>query len=202
MFKHITTALTRAAPPPVRAGSHRLGQCERGWWAPVEKRQLRRVVLAARRYDLTRRAAGKRNGPLGHVGLEILDLLASLCDRRTGRLEPSLTYLCAKLRRSRDAVTRALARLKAHGFLDWLRRYAPVHRDGPGPRVKQASNAYRLSLPAVAARLVMAVMPQPVIDGPEKVEAEPSPLDVALAAFARARKARESGLRSGVPASA
>ena len=41
-----------------------------------------------------------------------------------------------------------------HGFLDWLRRYEPTGREGSGPQVQQASNAYRLSLPEKALRLL------------------------------------------------
>ena len=49
---------------------------------------------------------------------------------------------------------RALANLRDHGFLDWLRRYVPTGNEGRGPQVQQTSNAYRLSLPPRAARLL------------------------------------------------
>ncbi len=89
------------------------------------------------------------------MGLEVLELLANLVSYRSGRLEPSLAYLMAKLKRSKDAVVRALASLREHGFLDWLRRHEAVELvEGPGPRVRQVSNAYRLSLPARAAQLL------------------------------------------------
>ena len=64
------------------------------------------------------RQAGRRRGPLGHVGLEVLELLANLVSYRSGRLEPAITYLMGKLKRSKDAVVRALAALREHGFLD------------------------------------------------------------------------------------
>src|SRR5690606_10900748 len=70
------------------------------------------------------------------------------------RLEPSLDTIGGKVRRSRDAVVRALKALRAHGFLDWLRRYEPTGNEGRGPQVQQTSNAYRLSLPAKALRLL------------------------------------------------
>ena len=60
----------------------------------------------------------------------------------------------AKLRRSKSAIYAALHALKAHGFLDWLRRYEPTGREGRGPQLRQTSNAYRLSLPARALRLL------------------------------------------------
>ncbi|MBN9314155.1 MAG: replication protein RepA [Devosia sp.] len=59
-----------------------------------------------------------------------------------------------KLRRSRDAVHRALKALRQHGFLDWLRRYVPTGNEGRGVQVQQTSNAYRLSLPERARRLL------------------------------------------------
>jgi hypothetical protein len=121
----------------------------------VPRAEVRRVVLAARRYELAGRQAGRRRGPLGHVGLEVLELLANLVSYRSGRLEPAITYLMGRLKRSKDAVVRALAALREHGFLDWLRRHEAVELvEGPGPRVRQVSNAYRLSLPARAARLL------------------------------------------------
>jgi hypothetical protein len=151
----------RADRPPVRRGSRLAGSCEGAFWRRTDRTEVRRVLLAARRYELTNRGAGRRNGPLGHVALEVLELLGYLVSYRTGRLEPSLVYLMGKLRRSKDAVVRALAALRTHGFLDWLRRHETVELvEGPGPRVRQVSNAYRLSLPPRAARLLPHVLGQ------------------------------------------
>lgn len=167
MLRHIGTALgrpdTRRDRVPVRGGSHRMGRCEGTFWRRTDRREVRRIVLAARRYDLAARQAGRRNGPLGHVAIEVLDLLANLVDFRTGRLEPSLAYLMAKLRRSKDAVVRALAALRAHGFLDRLRRYEATGNEGRGPQVRQVSNAYRLSLPVRALRCLGSLMQAPPI---------------------------------------
>ena len=149
------------APQPVRRGSHRAGRCEAMFWRPTSRQEIRRVVLAARRYDLLGRRAGRRNGPLGHVALEILELLANLVSYKTGRLEPSVAFLMEKLRRSKSAIYAALHALKAHGFLDWLRRYEPTGREGRGPQLRQTSNAYRLSLPARALRLLGRLLQAP-----------------------------------------
>jgi hypothetical protein len=122
-------------------------------------------VLAARRYELATRQPGARNGALGFVALEVLELFSNLVSFRTGRLDPSLDYLMRKLQRSRDAIVTALAALRREGFLDWLRRYVPTGNDGRGPQVQQTSNAYRLSLPARAARLLgRLVRPAPAPD--------------------------------------
>ena len=160
MLRHIGAALGQAPASadrqPVRRHSHLAGRCEGTFWRRTDKQEVRRIVLAARKYDLAGRQPGRANGPLGHVALEVLELLGHVVEYRTGRLDPAITYLMRKLRRSRDAVVRALANLRTHGFLDWLRRFERVERDGPGPRVRQISNAYRMNLPARAARLLMA----------------------------------------------
>jgi hypothetical protein len=63
-------------------------------------------------------------------------------------------WIMRRLKRSKDAVVRALQALRDHGFLDWLRRYEPTGCEGRGPQVRQVSNAYRLSMPARALRLL------------------------------------------------
>lgn len=166
MLKQIGTALgaSSASPEraPVRRHSRLVGRCEGVFWRGTSRQEVRRILLAARRYELAGRPAGQRNGPLGHVALEALELLANLVSFRTGRLEPSLDTLMRLLRRSRAAVVRALRALRTHGFLDWLRRYEPTGQtEGPGPRVRQVSNAYRLSLPARAARLLGRLLQDP-----------------------------------------
>ncbi|TNC63115.1 helix-turn-helix domain-containing protein [Rubellimicrobium roseum] len=161
----LTGAPAGAAPQPVRRGSHLAGRCEGTFWRATSRQEVRRILLAARRFDLVGRRAGRRNGPLGHVALEVLELLGHLVRYRTGRLEPSLDYLMRTLRRSRDAIVRALQALRAHGFLDWLRRYVPTGREGRGPQLRQTSNAYRLSLPARAVRLLgLQGQPMPLPD--------------------------------------
>jgi hypothetical protein len=204
----------------VRRHSRLTGTCEGQLWHRTDRRELRRIVLAARRYELAGRQRGRRTGPLGHVALEVLELLANLTDHRSGRLEPSLAYLMRQLRRSRDAIVRGLAALRAHGFADWMRRFERVEAEGPGPRVRQVSNAYRLVLPPRAARLLGArgqdvPLPDDVAQAQEDrreavaalkaslgldelplVEVADDPLRRALAAMGRELEKRESGRRS------
>jgi len=141
------------AGEPVRRQSQLAGR-EGIFWRRTDRKTMRQVVLAAKRYELTGRAPGSRSGPLGSVAIEVLELLTNLVDFRTGRLEPSIETLMRYLKRSRDAIVRALKALRTHGFLDWLRRYVPTGNEGRGPQVKQTSNAYRLFLPSAAARLL------------------------------------------------
>lgn len=158
MFEQIGAVLAGAPAErertPVRRQSRARGKCESVFWRRTNRQDVRMIVLAARRYELAVRQPGARNGPLGGVAIEIMELLANLVDFRTGRLEPSIDTLMLKLRRSRDAVVRALKNLRAHGFLDWLRRYEPTGNKGRGPQVKQASNAYRMSLPNRARQIL------------------------------------------------
>lgn len=144
---------------PIRGGSRRVGRFERQFWHPTTRRQTRLIVLAAKRYELARRQRGCRSGPLGAVALEVLELMSNLVDFRSGRLEPSLVTLMRLLKRSRDAVVRALRNLRTHGFLDWIRRYTACGSPEKGPQVAQVSNAYRLQLPQGAARETTAGSP-------------------------------------------
>ena len=148
----LLVGVSHPAPNPdrikVRRSSRMAGRCEAVFWRPVKRQEARQIVLAARRYELSTKQKGKRNGALGHIALEILDYLTNLVDYRTGRLEPSLDYLMKKLCRSRDAIVRALKALRTHGFIDWLRRFVPTGNEGHGqPKYQQTSNAYRLSMP-------------------------------------------------------
>ena len=141
-------------PTPVRRDSYFKGRSEVRIWRPTNRQEVQKVLLAAKRYELAERQKGERTGPLGSVAIEVLEYFVNLVDFRTGRLEPSIDTIMGKVRRSRDAVVRALKALRTHGFLDWLRRYEPTGREGSGPQVQQASNAYRLSLPEKALRLL------------------------------------------------
>lgn len=145
---------------PVRRNSYHRGDREDRIWRPIapsrsEARRLIAVRLrAAEEFDRNGKIAGDRNGPLGHIGLEILRHLYRIVDYRTGRLEPCLDTLMQRMRRSRSAIVAAMARLRRHGFLDWIRRTEPIDNPGQGPQVRQISNAYWFDLPATAAALV------------------------------------------------
>lgn len=142
----------RRTHQPIRRKSHLRGR-EGVFWRPVSRRDLDLILQAAIRFDMAGKQKGQRNGPLGSVGLQVLALLAHKINRKTGQLDPSLTYLMGQLKRSRDAIVSALKALRDHGFLDWLRRYVPTGNE-TGPQVQQTSNAYRLSMPDRARRLL------------------------------------------------
>lgn len=155
MFEQIATFATglakRRTHAPIRRNSKPAGQCEEGIWKKTDPNALRAIVLAARRYEIANKAPGSRNGPLGAIAIEVLELLANCVHHQSGRLDPSIDYMMEKLRRSRDAIVRGLAALRAHGFVDWIRRFLPAEGAGDkGPQVKQTSNAYKLSMPPAA----------------------------------------------------
>lgn len=137
---------------PVRRNSRHAGEREHRIWRPLGRnaREGRRfaaaVMKAAEFYELRNKQGGKKNGPIGHVGLEVLRALFRFVDFKTGRLEPAIATICERIRRSRAAVVSALARLKEHGFLDWIRRTEPTDNVGAGPQVRQITNAYGFDL--------------------------------------------------------
>lgn len=150
---------------------HRYSRTEEGgegrFWQPFNPKNVARFMQAAEKYDRLKRLANRRarnnreNGAIGHVGLEVLRELLRLIDYKTGRLDPAIATLALRIGRSIAAVADALKRLKAHGFLDWLRRYVPTGNAGlRGPQVKQTSNAYRLMLPAQVERGMTVPLPE------------------------------------------
>jgi hypothetical protein len=154
-------------PTPVRRRSYFKGRSEGRIWQATTRKDVQAILKAAEIYNEDGlREKGERSGPLGSVALDVLRLFVNLIDFRTGRLEPSITTIMDRLGRSRDTVVRALKNLRAHGFIDWLRRYEPTGNEGRGPQVQQASNAYRLSLPEKARQFLgrFGKAPPPPVD--------------------------------------
>ncbi len=136
------------------------------FWRPFHRSLAPRIMAAAERYDrlgrIRQRATRQRgrNGPLGAIALDVLRYLLSRIDPRNGRLDPAISTIALATGHAGSAVAAALARLKAHGFLAWLRRYVPTERQGQrGPQVRQASNAYRIMLPAALLAWLCATPP-------------------------------------------
>lgn len=135
---------------PVRRHSQRWDRISPLYGQRITKTEARRIVIAATIYDRQTRYEGKR--VLGRTAIQILEFFANFA-AYSGRVEPSYEYIIENVGCSRDTLTRALKSLRAHGFLDWARRYVPTG-NASGPQVKQTTNAYRVSLPAVAERLL------------------------------------------------
>lgn len=152
---------------PVRKDSILRGR-EGTFWQRIARREVRQTVLAARKYDLVTKQTGKHTGALGPIAIEILEYFANLVDFKTGRLDPSITTLMEKLHRSRDSIVRGLKALRTHGFIDWLRRYMPSDDPTSKIQVKQTSNAYRLSMPERALKLLGCYGEKPPIPDDEQ----------------------------------
>ncbi|RST30178.1 replication protein A [Sphingomonas ginkgonis] len=155
------------------------------------------MLQAAEFYDRKHKQAGRWNGPIGAIGIEVLKVLLNrFADWKTGRLDPAIDTICDKLRRSRAAVVRALARLKAHGFLDWVRRTEPTDNAGAaGPQVRQITNAYGFDisrLPKAAAawmRKVLGNAPPPDCEAARR-EAHLAETEAMLAGVSAEQQAR------------
>jgi DNA-binding MarR family transcriptional regulator len=147
----------------VRHGSV-LRQTLHGFFRAVDRREVGLILKAAERLDDLTKAKGRRNGTLGYTGLKVLKALLSLVDYRTGRLEPSYVAIAEKAKLSISAVAEALKRLVANGFLVIQRRCEPTGNEGPGPRLRQITNAYRVELPALAAKTLRSAPPAPLPD--------------------------------------
>ena len=140
-------------------------------WRPIAgtNREARRLIgarmYAAEQFNRAHKRPGDREGLLSLVGLEVLRELYRIVNFKSGRLEPSIDYICRKVRRARATVVRALDRLRKHGFLDWIRRTEPTRNEGAGPQVRQVTNAYWFSVPAGARHWVDKVCgPAPAPD--------------------------------------
>lgn len=98
--------------------------------------------------------AGKQH-EINANAIRVLKALLRRCmDFKTGTCEPCLDTLMRLTRLARRTVTRALATLRKHGFLDWIRR--TVRTDNPpgeGPQVRQVSNAYWIDLGRLPKRV-------------------------------------------------
>ncbi|WP_338445976.1 hypothetical protein V5F89_12575 [Pelagerythrobacter marensis] len=146
---------------PVWRNSYYVGQIEDRIWRPINggrvrdgKRWTRALLKAARSFERSTREKrretepGARNGALGPIGIEVLDYLYEVVDYATGRLEPAVRTIAEAIGYSYSAVHDALVRLRAHGFINWMRRSKPVEEPKPGgQQVEQASNAYALLVP-------------------------------------------------------
>ena len=146
---------------PVRRNSYYASDPRAGAvWQPIgrSKQEARAIVAmrmqAAEAYDRQYKEKGRRNGPLGYVGLEVLRELYRMVDYRTGRLDPSINTLCERTRRSKQAVVDALNRLQEHGFVVRIRRAEAIENAHRGPQVKQITNAYGFSLPKCVAEKI------------------------------------------------
>ena len=161
--------LARAEKPRVKvwAGSIAVGHEKRAKaYTPIRNaRQMREMIEAAKLYERQTLAQRRtttpriRNGAIGQAGIQIIEFLARVIDYSTGALFPSLHTIMDGTGLSKNCVVQALSRLKDARIIDWFRRYEPVpdhEAQGAGPRIKQATNAYRFLFPAFLSKIFAA----------------------------------------------
>lgn len=146
------------APPCYRERSALVGTCEKRVCRYRAKPVTRLLKIVAEVYDRESRAEGAPSGALGHIGVEVLGFLGSLIRADDPVVAPSYRTICAKLRRSTDAVARAIRKLVNAGFLlKQRRKQATDHVGDVGPQMEQATNCYRIMLPPWALSLAMTL---------------------------------------------
>ncbi|HXH16356.1 MAG TPA: hypothetical protein VNJ10_09515 [Sphingomonas sp.] len=92
----------------------------------------------------------------------MLRCLLRLRGRKDGRLDPTYQWIADKIHRSRSAVGEALDRLKACGFLDWIRRCVPIENAEPDEQQsEQISNAFILLQPPTVRECVRRMLRKP-----------------------------------------
>jgi DNA-binding MarR family transcriptional regulator len=147
----------------VRRGSV-LRESLQGFFRAMDRRQCALIIKAAKRLEKLTKPQGRKNGVLGYTGIRVLEALLEFVDYRTGRLEPSYVAIAKKAALSISAVADALKRLADAGFLVVQRRCEPTGNEGPGPRLRQITNAYRLELSQLAAKTLRTAPPAPMPD--------------------------------------
>jgi hypothetical protein len=109
----------------------------------MPKKAATRLFHRARDFDRQTREKGKHGGALGHTALQVLHaLLFDFLNYASGRLDPSYAAIARKANVCQRTVANALARLRAHGLLHWIRRCAETRREDGRFMLEQETNAY------------------------------------------------------------
>lgn len=108
------------------------------------------------------------------------DVMTAFLKFEDGRCEVTLESIMRATRFSRPTVVRLLARLRALGWIDWIRRTEKTgNKPGEGPQIKQAANAYFFEvsrLPIEAQRRLRQKLKQhEVKTHPDRVGSGPVP---------------------------
>ena len=130
------------APSPVWSGSV-AGPVK---YRPAPKREAARLYHQARRFERQTRQPGRQDGALGRNGLAVLHALVfDFLNFRTGRLDPGYKAIARAANISVRSVARGLAKLKAAGVLNWLRRCSATVDEAGRFALAQETNLYALN---------------------------------------------------------
>ena len=112
---------------------------------PMTKRQAVQLWHDARRFERQTREPGRQDGAIGRNGLAVVHaLLFDFINYRTGALYPSWAAIAEAACISERSVGRGLAKLRAAGVLNWLRRAVEAVAPAGGFLLRQISNAYHV----------------------------------------------------------
>jgi hypothetical protein len=118
----------------------------------MPKKVATRLFHQARDFDRQTREKGRHGGALGHTTLQVLHaLLFDFLNYTSGRLDPSYAAIARKANVCQRTVATALAKLRAYGVLNWVRRCAESRREDGRFMLEQETNAYAV-LPATQWR--------------------------------------------------
>lgn len=112
------------------------------------------LVKTAREFDLFERGKGKAR-PLKDTGIVVLEALLRQHwhEFKTGRIDPAISQLMKATGYVRQTIVDALARLKRHGFIGWVRRTIRISDPVPGgPIRQQTNNSYFVDEARIASR--------------------------------------------------
>lgn len=162
---------------PVRRDSVEAGTFEETFFTVPAKGETDRLLHVARKtLDAARRlrrderagakelsAAERLIARLTSSAVRVYEEILTLARLNRGQVFPSYDHLADATGLGRATICRALTILEAIGFLARQRRFNRVKGQGPGPRYKQTSNAYRPLLPTkVLSYLPRWLRPAPV----------------------------------------
>jgi hypothetical protein len=117
-------------------------------WPIVVKDAVVRWYHQARALNAMKYVARHYGGMLGSSCLRVLEsLMFDFQNYRTGQLDPSYEGIAEKTGLGRSTVALALARLKAHRIIDWVRRCEKRWVSGRF-ELRQRTNAYVLLPPS------------------------------------------------------
>ena len=115
---------------------------------PMPKKAAVKLFHRARDFDRQTRQKGKHGGALGHTALQVLHtLLFDFLNYASGQLDPSYAAIARKANVCQRTVATALAKLRDHGVLNWVRRCAESRREDGRFVLEQETNAYAVLPP-------------------------------------------------------
>ena len=172
-----------------RAGSAEAGTFENQFWGRHAKGDTNRIVQhaqVARAEARRRRQEAKETGivpsdqeramaQLTNNALAVLRALADYARNCRGRVYPSYDTIASIAGVAKRTIARVLNALESAGLVVRRRRYVRIAAKGPGPRVRQTSNAYRIAMPKWIAPLI----PRWLIPAPKSADQQQHEADAA-----------------------